>query len=87
MSGTDSRPAASVSRPPVRSNRRSRSAARSQQREQNIVVLALARLVGEAIDAEEAENSDEPSRPRKIGQTTHTERVALRLPDATDTAA
>lgn len=76
VSGVEPRPMASVSRPPVRPQCRGRSAARSQQREQNIVVLALARLVREAIDAEETENSDEPSPPGRIAETTHTERVA-----------
>lgn len=56
-------------------------------REQNIAVLALARLVREAIDADETVDTGEPGPRRRIPGPAHDNRVAQRLFDATDTAA
>lgn len=56
-------------------------------REQNTAVLALARLVREAIEADETVDAGEPGPRRKISVPAHDNRVALRLFDATGTAA
>ena len=69
--------------------RRGTRHAQGQQlsREQNTVVLALARLVREAIEADEAVDTGEPGPRRRIPGPAHDHRVAQRLFDATDTAA
>jgi hypothetical protein len=80
-------PASAPSGRPVPRGNRNGFSARNQAREQNAVVLALARLVREATDAEEADNAEESAPPRRITDTTHQNWVVLRLSDASGTAA
>ena len=64
-----------------------RQAAHSHQREQNIVVLALARLVRESIEAEDSDDPEHAAPQRKIADPTLGAGLPLRLSVATSSAA
>jgi hypothetical protein len=64
-----------------------RRAARSNRREQNIVVLALARLVRESIEAEDSDDPEHAAPQRKMADPTHGVGLPLRLSVATSSAA
>lgn len=60
---------------------------RNRPREQNIVVLALAQIVREAIEADEADDSEQLAQRRRMADPTNEVGLVLRISVASSSAA
>lgn len=81
------RPPTLVRRPAVRAKSTKRPAAGGHLREQNIVILALARLVREAIEAEDSDDPEPAAQRRRMADPTREAGLTLRFPVASSSAA
>lgn len=86
-SAAAARPPTLLRRPAVRTTSTKRPAARGHQREQNIVVLALARLVREAIEAEDSDDPEPRGQRRRMADPAREAGITLRLSVASSSAA